>query len=105
MIDHDLIREHCRADYLEDVSEKLLTSYCMAAVRFFEKKTNRKLYKDEIPENAPANALLIEGDVLVALLMLIDNWNDHKGVSTDVALVEVPMGVTRIMDLHRWFFD
>jgi len=104
MIELDLVREHCRVDP-EDVSDMLLTSYRDAAIRLFEKRTGRVLFQGEIPADAPANAQRIEGDVLVALLMLVDHWVTHKGVSTDVQLMEVPMGARQVMDLHRWFYD
>ncbi|MFC3336910.1 head-tail connector protein [Paracandidimonas soli] len=103
MISLDLIREHCRADP-EDVSEGLLTSYRDAAVRLFERRTGRVLVVD-VSSGASANALKVEGDVLVALLMLIDHWVSHKGVATDVQLMEVPMGAKQVMDLYRSFFE
>lgn len=104
MLDLDLIREHCRVDP-EDVSDELLTSYHKAAISLFEHRTGRQLWFSEPPNEAPDNAVIVTEDIRAALLMLTDHFNTHKSVTTGANQKEVPLGVTYIMNLHRWFYE
>lgn len=103
MIELDLIREHLRID-TDEVSDALLTMYLNGAIRHFETRANRKLFADAIPGDAPDNALLIDEDIQVAILLLINHRNENRGVVSDVAVHEIPMGAKQTIDLHRWFY-
>lgn len=105
MISLDLVREHCRADP-EDVSDALLTSYLNGAIRLFERRTGRRLFSGSaLPDDAPANALLLDADVLTAILLLVEYRNVHRSAAADVRPSEIPMGAQQTMALYRWFYD
>lgn len=105
MISLGLVREHCRADP-EDVSDELLTSYLNGAIRLFEQRTGRKLHAGpDLPSGAPANSLLLDGDVLNAILLLVEYRNAHRSAAADLRPSEIPMGAQQTMALHRWFYD
>lgn len=104
MIGLDLLREHVRED-VEDVSDELLTSYRDGAIRLFELRTGRKLVAAPLPADAPANALELTEEIVGAILMMVTHRNENRGVSSEQAAHEIPMGARQIMELHRWFYD
>ncbi|MFD4120351.1 head-tail connector protein [Alcaligenes faecalis] len=105
MISLDLVREHCRADP-EDVSDALLTSYLNGAVSLFERRTGRRLFPGPtLPDDAPANALLLNGDIQSAILLLVEHRNIYRGEATEGKAQEIPLGAQHIMNMCRWFYD
>ncbi|AVG40009.1 hypothetical protein MC81_11730 [Achromobacter insolitus] len=105
MLELSDIREHLRIEE-EDVSDKLLTAYWEGAISLFEARTGRLLFEGpDLPSDAPPNALLMNMDVLNALLMITAHRNENRGATSQVAEQIVPMGAQQIMEMHRWFYD
>lgn len=69
------IKQQCRIEH--DLEDDLLESYIISAKVTIENATNRKLY-ERLPDNAPENALLIGGDLKLAILMLISYLYENR---------------------------
>jgi len=104
MLELDEIREHLRLDP-EDTSDSLLNRYQGAAVRRFESRTGRQLFRsnDELPDPAPANAVVLDDDIALALLLLIGHWEVNREATTDLNLAEIPLGFCALADPYRWW--
>lgn len=104
MLDLEQVREQLRIDEVE-TSDRLLSLYVGAAVRRFESKTARKLFakREDIPEPAPENALALDDDIALALLLLIGHWNVNREASTDLQLARTPQGFDELADPYRWW--
>lgn len=104
MLELDEIREHLRLDP-EDTSDSLLGRYQGAAVRRFESRTGRQLFRsnDELPDPAPANAVVLDDDIALALLLLIGHWEVNREATTDLNLAEIPLGFCALADPYRWW--
>lgn len=105
MLELSEIREHLRIEE-EDVSDKLLMAYWQGAISLFEARTGRLLYEGpDLPSDAPPNALIMNMDVLNALLMITAHRNENRGVTSQMAEQIVPMGAQQVMEMNRWFYD
>jgi hypothetical protein len=104
MLELSEISEQLNID-AEDTSDLLLRRYLGAAVRRFEHKTGRKLFKEEaeIPTPAPDNALVVDDDIGLALLLLIGHWNVNREATTDLQLVATPQGFDELANPYRWW--
>ena len=104
MLELDEIREQLRIDP-EDTSDGLLNRYQGAAVRRFEARTGRQLFrtKDVLPDPAPENAVVLDDDIALALLLLIGHWEVNREATTDLSLAEIPMGFHELADPYRWW--
>lgn len=76
----DEIKQQCRIEH--DLEDDLLLGYLKSAQVIVENYTNRKLF-DTLPDEPLTNALLISGDLKLALLMLTtylyenrSGWNE-----------------------------
>ncbi|MGC6407562.1 head-tail connector protein [Pasteurella sp. P03HT] len=70
------IKSQCRID--GDESDDLLEQYLISAKSIVENVTNCKLF-DKLPDSPPANALELNGDLKVAILMLIAYLFENRG--------------------------
>jgi hypothetical protein len=72
-------RAQCRIDTDDDAEDNLLLLYFGAARKKAENLTNRKLYDSEsdVPE-ADSYGLVIEDDILLALLLLVGHWFENR---------------------------
>ncbi|MEG9498943.1 head-tail connector protein [Mannheimia indoligenes] len=74
------IKQQCRIEH--ELEDDLLNGYLLSARKTVENLTNRQLF-DELPEEPPANALLLTADLKMAVLMLTaylyenrSGWNE-----------------------------
>ncbi|MDF3850680.1 head-tail connector protein [Achromobacter denitrificans] len=106
MLDLDEVREQLRIE-AEDTSDTLLERYVGAAVRRFQARTLRQLYRtaEDVPDPAPANALVLEDDVVLALLLLVGHWDKNREAATDLRLAPVPQGFEELAAPYRWWPD
>ncbi|MNU87317.1 Phage gp6-like head-tail connector protein [compost metagenome] len=106
MLDLDEVREQLRIE-AEDTSDVLLGRYVGAAVRRFQARTLRQLFKAaaDVPDPAPANALVLEDDVVLALLLLVGHWDKNREAATDLALAPIPYGFEELAAPYRWWPD
>ncbi|MNK87639.1 Phage gp6-like head-tail connector protein [compost metagenome] len=106
MLNLDEVREQLRIE-AEDTSDMLLGRYLGAAVRRFETRTLRQLYAtaQDIPDPAPANALVLEDDVVLALLLLVGHWDKNREAATDLQLAPIPYGFEELAAPYRWWPD
>ena len=104
MLDLALVREQLAIEP-EDTSDALLQVYIGAAVRRFESKTQRLLFKTagDLPTNPPANALVLDADITLALLMLVGHWNVNREATTDLQIVSLPQGFDALANPYRWW--
>lgn len=106
MLDLDEVREQLRIEP-EDTSDVLLGRYVGAAVRRFQTRTLRQLFKTaaDVPDPAPANALVLEDDVALALLLLVGHWDKNREATTDLELAPIPYGFEELAAPYRWWPD
>lgn len=104
MLELNEIREQLNIDE-EDTSDLLLKRYLGAAIRRFEFKTERKLFKSdgEVPSPAPENAVVLDDDIALALLLLIGHWNVNREATTDLQLAKTPQGFDELANPYRWW--
>ena len=104
MLELNELREQLNIDE-EDTSDALLTRYMGAAVRRFEFKTERKLFKSaaDVPSPAPENAVVLDDDIALALLLLIGHWNINREATTDLQLAKTPQGFDELANPYRWW--
>lgn len=90
----------------EDADAPLLRRYAGAAVRAIENRTNRRLYPaGPLPADAPVNALLLDDDLALAILLLVGHWDGNRSDTATTDLRSIPMGVRALIDPYRWFFE
>ncbi len=106
MIEISEIREQLRIEP-EETSDALLQRYLRAALRHIERRTNRKLYPagETLPVDAPDNALQLDDDLVLAVLLLIGHFDENRSDSTAAAIRSIPMGATALTEPYRWFYD
>lgn len=106
MIELSEIRGQLRID-ADEVDDAQLIRWRGAAIRLIEGRTNRKIYPPGVPlpEDAPPNALVMDDDVVLAVLLLIGHWDSHRADSASADVRSIPMGAAALVDQHRWFFD
>ncbi|WP_247308216.1 head-tail connector protein [Ralstonia pseudosolanacearum] len=106
MIEISEIREQLRIEP-EETSDTLLLRYLRAALRLIESRTNRKLYPAgaPLPADAPANALQLDDDLVLAALLLVGHFDENRSDSTAAAIRSIPMGAAALIEPYRWFYD
>ena len=106
MIEISEIRSQLRIEP-DETDDALLKRYVGAAVALVENRTNRKLYPagEPLPADAPANALVMDDGIALALLLLVGHFDENRAATTDTAAVVLPLGVAELINPHRWFFD
>lgn len=104
MLELSEVREQLRIDD-DETSDALLGRYLRAAVRRFEAKTQRKLYAtaEDLPDPVPGNALVLDDDVALALLLLVGHWNVNREATTDLQLARTPQGFDELANPYRWW--
>ncbi|MCV6795777.1 head-tail connector protein [Achromobacter xylosoxidans] len=106
MLELSDIRSHLNIDP-EDADDSVLLRFLGAAVRRFEHKTGRKLFRkaEDLPDPAPSNAVLLDADIELALLLLIGHWNPNREATSDLSLANIPQGFDELADPYRWWPD
>ena len=101
MLDLSLIKVHLRLDDDHTGEDILLQAYWKLA----QNKTGRLFVDaDELPEGAAENALLLDDDVRLAMLLLVAHWYEHREAASEVAGMKVlPLAVDALLGPHRWF--
>lgn len=105
MLDLSLIKVHLRLDDDHTGEDILLQAYGNAAWKLAQNKTGRLFVDaDELPEGAAENALLLDDDVRLAMLLLVAHWYEHREAASEVAGMKVlPLAVDALLGPHRWF--
>lgn len=106
MLEMSDIREHLNVDP-EDAADSTLQRFLKAAVRRFEHRTGRILFgtSEEVTEPAPENAVLLDSDIELALLLLIGHWHANREETTDLSLASIPQGFDALANPYRWWPD
>lgn len=105
MLDLSLIKVHLRLDDDHDGEDTLLQAYGRAAWLLAQNKTGRLLVEaDALPEGAAENALLLDDDLRLAMLLLVAHWYEHREAATEAAGMKVlPLAVDALLGPYRWF--
>lgn len=106
MLEMSDIREHLNIDP-EDAADSTMLRFLKAAVRRFEHKTGRELFnkKEDLPDPRPENAVLLDSDIELALLLLIGHWHANREETTDLSLASIPQGFDALANPYRWWPD
>lgn len=119
MLDPQLIKAHLRLDDDEFVDQlPLLQAYARAARRLVENRTGRQLVDLgelpegelpltqylQLPEDAPENALPVDDDVRLAMLVLVAHWySNREAVTEDGQAKTLPLAFEALVEPYRWF--
>ncbi|HAD39023.1 uncharacterized phage protein (possible DNA packaging) [Plesiomonas shigelloides] len=106
MLSLELVKQHCRIEpnFVDD--DTLLNTYISAAVRFVEKKTDRKLYESESDDGfaQDEDALLLDADITAAMLLMIGHWySNREAVSQNDATSVMPLAAEDILQFYRFY--
>lgn len=94
MINLTLVKSHLRIDCDDDGENAYLQLLTDAAVKAVSGKMNRILVAESADsETSPANALVINPDVIAACLLLIGHLYENRESVTMGTMVELPMSV------------
>lgn len=99
----ETLRAQCRIDGDDSAEDKLLLLYFGAARKKAENLTNCKLYDREtdMPET-DSYGLVIEDDILLALLLLVGHWYENREqVSVGNTVTSFPFGFESLLDPYR----
>ncbi|MCK6678252.1 head-tail connector protein [Enterobacter asburiae] len=99
----ETLRAQCRIDTDDDAEDNLLLLYFGAARKKAENLTNRKLYDSEsdVPETDPYG-LVIEDDILLALLLLVGHWYENREqVNVGNIVTTFPFGFDSLLEPYR----
>lgn len=99
----ETLRAQCRIDSADSTEDELLLLYFGAARKKAENLTNRKLFdsKADVPE-ADSYGLVIEDDILLALLLLVGHWYENREqVSVGSTITSFPFGFESLLDPYR----
>ena len=105
MLDLSLIKVHLRLDDDHTGEDTLLQAYGRAAWKLTQNSTGR-LFIDaiELPEGAAENAVLLDDDVRLAMLLLVAHWYEHREAASDaVGMKALPLAVDALLGPYRWF--
>ncbi|WP_110642462.1 head-tail connector protein [Salinicola sp. CPA57] len=111
MLELDIIKQHVRLEPDFEVDDTLLDTYSNAARRLVENRTGRKLYataaqipKDSDGNAADENALVLDDDLVTAMLLLIGHWYvNRESVVVGTITSEMPMAVQSLIEPYRFF--
>ncbi|QBH98417.1 phage gp6-like head-tail connector protein [Limnobaculum zhutongyuii] len=95
------IKIQCRIDADYTVEDDFLELIGKAAIKRIETRTNRHLYKTEVPET-DLDGLLFQEDIKLAALLLVGHWYENRTAVGDFDQTEVPMGFNFIIDPYRF---
>lgn len=104
MLELETIKQHCRLEPDFDDDNELLEIYSGAAKRYVEQYTDRKLYAttSESGYADDPDALLLDDDVTVAMLLLISHWYENReAVTTGTIVTQTPLAVEAVLWSHR----
>lgn len=99
----ETLRGQCRIDDDNTGEDSLLLLYFGAARKKAENLTNRKLYdnKADVPETDPYG-LVIEDDILLALLLLVGHWYENREqVNVGNVVTSFPFGFESLLEPYR----
>ncbi|WP_437891132.1 head-tail connector protein [Phytobacter sp. V91] len=98
----EILRAQCRIDSDDSTEDEMLLIYFGSAKRKAENFINRKLYETEVPESDP-DGLLIENDVLLALLLLSGHWYENREqVNVGNIVTSFPFGFESLLEPYRY---
>lgn len=111
MLELDIIKQHVRLEPDFEDDDTLLDTYSNAARRLVENRTGRKLYATaaEFPKDGDGNptdenALVLDDDLVTAMLLLIGHWYaNRESVAVGVSTAEMPMAVDSLIEPYRFF--
>lgn len=117
MLNAQLIQEHLRLDEDEHAAQSaLLRAYSRAAWRLVETHTGRELVDVGdwegktaaelhalLPEGSPENAAALDGDLVLAQLLLIAHWYQSREAASDVPQSKRPLAVDALIGPYRWY--
>ena len=105
MLDLSLIKVHLRLDDDHTGEDTLLQAYGRAAWVLSQNKTGRLwVAADELPEGAQENAVVLDDDVRLAMLLLVAHWYEHREAASEVSGIKVlPLAVDALLGPYRWF--
>ena len=100
-----MIKAHLRLDDDSTDEDTLLQAYGCTAWRLVQNKTGRMLIAgDALPDDAPENALLLDDDWRLAMLLLVAHWYEHREAASEAAGMKVlPLAVDALIGPYRWF--
>lgn len=104
MLDLETIKQHVRLEPDFDDDNLLLDTYSGAAKRHVEHYTDRKLYGTTSEQGYADDptALLLDDEIIVAMLLLIGHWYENReAVTVGVSTTETPMAVPMLLWPHR----
>lgn len=104
MLELDIIKQHVRLELDFDADDTLLDTYAGAAKRYVERYTDRKLYAttSESGYADDPDALLLDDDITVAMLLLIGHWYaNREGVVIGTIPAEAPMAIESLLWPYR----
>ena len=105
MLDLSLIKVHLRLDDDHTGEDTLLQAYGRAAWKLAQNKTGRLFIEAEaLPEGAAENALVLDDDLRLAMLLLVAHWYEHREAATEAAgMKALPLAVDALLGPYRWF--
>ncbi len=111
MLELDIIKQHVRLEPDDTEDDALLDTYATAAARYVENHTGRTLYATAgaVPADTDGNvtdehALVLNDDVVTAMLLLIGNWYANRESVVEGAMSELPMAVSELIQPYRHYF-
>ena len=105
MLELSLIKAHLRLDDDNTDEDTLLQAYGRAAWKLVQNKTGRLLIVgNALPDDAAENALLLDDDWSLAMLLLVAHWYEHREAVSEAAGMKVlPLAVDALIGPYRWF--
>lgn len=104
MLELETIKQQCRLETDFDDDNELLELYSGAAKRYVERYTDRNLYATtgEAGYADDPDALLLDDDITVAMLLLISHWYENReAVTTGTIVTQTPLAVESCLWHHR----
>lgn len=124
MLTLEQIKQHCRIETDQTEEDRLLLSYGRAAWRLIANVTGRKLFEVVLPEgatdaqrddpdflntllpaDAPENAVAVDEDLRLAMLLMVAHWRRNREAVTDAlssGLKELPLAFSAITGPYLW---
>jgi len=98
-----LVKQHCRIDSDEAAEDALLSTYILAATRYVETWTRRRLYEDVDSTGyiTDEDGLLLTADITAAMLLLIGHWYANREAVSVGGPVETPLAVDSLLQPYR----
>lgn len=95
------LRSQCRIDADDETEDELLNLYFNAGKRKAENFINRKLHEESVPEGDP-DGLVIEDDILLALMLLVGHWYENREQTSDASKSSIPYGFESLLEPYRY---